>query len=83
MNRERRGAMDKREFRYLTSELRRYELTEIEERFVDLTERQFSQRGALSEQQETVLRGIVREKAKWNILSLKKRASRRQMQSFS
>ena len=51
--------MDKREFRYLTSELRRYELTEIEERFVDLTERQFSQRGALSEQQETVLRGIA------------------------
>ena len=75
--------MDKREFRYLTSELKRYELTEIEKRFVDLTEKQFSQRGILSEQQETVLRGVYREKARWNIFPLKKRAARRQIQTFS
>ena len=74
--------MDKREFRYLTSELRRYELTEIERRFVDLTGRQFNQTGILSEQQETVLRGIYREKTRWNILTVRKRPSRKQM-SFS
>jgi hypothetical protein len=71
--------MDKREFRYLTSELRRYELTEIERRFVDLTGRQFNQTGVLSEQQETVLRGIYREKARWNICSARKRFSRKQV----
>jgi hypothetical protein len=74
--------MDGREFKSLASELRRYELTEIENQFVDLTEKHFDEKGTLSEQQETVLRGIHREKSKWSALFLKKRPLRRQIQGF-
>jgi len=64
--------MNGKEFKLLTSELKRYELTEIEKRFISLTGEHFNQWRVLSEQQETVLRGIYREKARWGPLSLKK-----------
>jgi hypothetical protein len=65
-------AMNGMEFKFLTSELKRYELTEIEKRFVSLAGEHFTRRGILSEQQETVLRGIYTEKKRWGFPSLKK-----------
>ena len=56
--------MDKGRFKSIVSALKQYPLTEVEKRFVHLTEQHFSEKGILNEEQESVLEGIYREKKK-------------------
>jgi len=56
--------MDKGRFKSIVSALKQYPLTEVEKRFVRLTEQHFAEKGILNEEQESVLEGIYREKKK-------------------
>jgi len=56
--------MDKLRFKSIVSALKQYVLTEVEKRFVGLTEHYFAEKGILNEEQESVLEGIYREKKK-------------------
>jgi len=56
--------MDKLRFKSIVSALKQYVLTEVEKRFVVLTEQHFAEKGILNEEQESVLEGIYREKRK-------------------
>jgi hypothetical protein len=55
---------------FILSGLQRFELTERENRFLDLVKAYFGERGCLTEQQEAILEGIHREKMKWERLGL-------------
>ena len=57
--------MDKGRFKSIVSALKQYPLTEVEKRFVRLTEQHFAEKGILNEEQESALEGIYREKKKW------------------
>jgi hypothetical protein len=57
--------MDKGRFKSIVSALKQYPLTEVEKRFVRLTEQHFAEKGILNEEQESVLEGIYREKKKY------------------
>lgn len=60
--------------RCIISGLDRYELTKLEQRFVESVEQYFKQTGKLTEQQESILEGLYREKTRWienAILSIK------------
>jgi len=59
-------AMDNKRFRSIASALKHYRLTEMEKRFVELTEQVHNQNGILTEQQESILEGIYREKKRWS-----------------
>jgi len=56
--------MDQVRFRSILSSLERYELTLREKQFVEAIERYFHENGRVTDQQESVLKGIYREK-KW------------------
>ena len=60
--------MDKDRFKSVVSALKRYELTEGQKRFVDLTEQYFDEHGTLNEEQESVLEGVYREQKKWGMI---------------
>jgi len=51
--------------RCVVSGLSKYELTELEQRFVQSVEQYFRQEGRLTEQQESILEGLYREKTRW------------------
>lgn len=57
--------MDKGRFKSIVTGLKQYALTEGEKHFVDLTERCFTDKGILNEEQESVLEGMYREKKKY------------------
>jgi hypothetical protein len=57
--------MDKRRFRHILSRLKYYDLTDRERFFVDAVRRYFEQKQQLSDQQESILEGIHKEKLRW------------------
>ena len=59
------GSMNKERLQCIVSGLRRYELTKLEERFVHAVEEYFNENGILTEQQESILEGIYREKTRF------------------
>jgi uncharacterized membrane-anchored protein len=56
--------MNEDRFKCILSVLNRYELTWREKQFVEAVKRYFNENGILTEQQESILEGIYREK-KW------------------
>jgi hypothetical protein len=59
---ERKLTMDKERFECVMSGLNRYELTGQERRFVQSVEQSFLEKGMLTNQQESTLEGVYREK---------------------
>ena len=54
--------MDQERFKCILSVLERYELTLREEQFVEAVKKYFNENGKITDQQESVLEGIYREK---------------------
>ncbi len=54
--------MDQERFKCIRSLLGRYELTVREKQFLEAVEKYFSENGKVTDQQESVLEGIYREK---------------------
>jgi hypothetical protein len=54
--------MDKERLECIMSGLNRYELTGLEKRFVQLVEQYFKEKSMLTDQQESILEGVYREK---------------------
>jgi hypothetical protein len=59
---ERKLAMDKERLECIMSGLNRYELTGLEKRFVQSVEQYFQEKSMLTNQQESILEGVYREK---------------------
>ncbi len=57
--------MNAEKLRCIVSGLNRYELTELEQRFVQSVEQYFNHEGKLTDQQESILEGLYREKSRW------------------
>ncbi len=57
--------MDERRFNHILGELKYYDLNDLERRFVDAVIHFFQQEQRLTEQQESILEGLYREKARW------------------
>ena len=57
--------MKRERLKAITAGLNRYELSVQEQRFVQSIERYFNQHGRLTDQQESILEGIYREKMRW------------------
>ena len=57
--------MDEKRFRSILSGLNDYDLTMGEKRFVEAVKHHFKEKGGLTDQQETILEGIYREKMRW------------------
>jgi transcriptional regulator with GAF, ATPase, and Fis domain len=57
--------MNKERLRCVISGLSRYELTGLEKQFVQSVEQYFKQENLLTDQQESILEGIYREKTRW------------------
>ncbi len=57
--------MNQERLKCIVSGLSRYELTGLEKRFVQSVEQYFKQECKLTEQQESILEGLYREKARW------------------
>ena len=64
--------MDKERLRSIVSALGSYELTYLEKQFVGRAKEYLEENGMLTEQQESILQGIYKEKTRW----MKKRARR-------
>ncbi len=56
--------MDKERLECIMSGLNRYELTELEKRFVRSAEQYFKEKSMLTDQQELILEGVYREKTR-------------------
>ena len=54
--------MDKERLECIMSGLNRYELTGLEKRFVQSVEQYFQEKSMLTDQQESILEGVYREK---------------------
>ncbi len=54
--------MDKERLKCIMWGLNRYELTGLEKRFVQSVEQYFKQKSLLTDQQESILEGVYREK---------------------
>jgi hypothetical protein len=54
--------MDKKRLHCIISGLNRYELTGLEKRFVQSVDRYFKEKSMLTDQQESILEGVYREK---------------------
>jgi len=52
-------------FKCIVARLGRYELTFLEKQFVGLVKEYFEKNGMITEQQESILEGIYREKMRW------------------
>ena len=59
---ERRLSMDKERLTCIMSGLNRYKLTGLEKRFVQSVEQYFQEKSMLTNQQESILEGVYREK---------------------
>jgi hypothetical protein len=57
--------MNKNRLKCIISGLTRYELTGLEKRFVQSVEEYFNQNNLLTEQQESILEGLYREKIRF------------------
>ena len=57
--------MEKERLRCIVSGLDRYELTGLETRFIRSAEQYFEEKGKLTEQQESILEGVYRDKTGW------------------
>ena len=57
--------MDKERIRSIVSALRGCELTYLEKQFVGRVKEYFEENGMLTEQQESILQRIYREKTRW------------------
>ena len=57
--------MDKGKLAGMASVLRHCELTSLEKRFLGQVVGYFEENGELTEQQESILKGIYREKLRW------------------
>lgn len=57
--------MDKERLKCILSGLGRYELTGLEKQFVQSIEQYSEQEDLLTDQQESILEGIYREKIRW------------------
>ncbi len=71
--------MDKGRLKCIISGLTRYELTVMEERFIEAVKHYLEERGGLTEQQETMLESLYMEKTKWvrkGILHLAKNSTK-------
>ena len=55
--------MDKERLKYIMSGLNRYELTGLEKRFAQSVEQYFKEKNMLTDQQESILKGVYRENA--------------------
>ena len=56
---------DNERFRCIICALKHCGLTEMEKRFIELTGHYLDQNGVLTDQQESILEGIYREKKRW------------------
>ena len=56
---------DNERFRCIICTLKHCGLTEMEKRFIELTGHYLDQNGVLTDQQESILEGIYREKKRW------------------
>jgi hypothetical protein len=54
--------MDKERLECIMSGLNRYELTGLEKRFVQSVEQYYKEKSMLTDQQESILEGVYREK---------------------
>jgi len=54
--------MDRKRFKGILSALERYQLTMREKQFVEGVEKYFHEKGKVTDQQESILEGIYREK---------------------
>jgi hypothetical protein len=54
--------MDNKRLQCILGGLKRYELTLRERQFVEAVEKYFNEKGVLTDQQESILEGIYREK---------------------
>ena len=54
--------MDKERIECIMSGLNRYDLTGLEKRFVQSVEQYFKEKSMLTDQQESILEGVYREK---------------------
>ncbi len=54
--------MHQEDLKAALSALKRYELTELEKRFVHAVEHSFNREGNLTDQQKSILEGLYREK---------------------
>ena len=59
---ERRLTMDKERLTCIMSGLNRYELTGLEKRFVQSVEQYYKEKSMLTDQQESILEGVYRER---------------------
>ncbi len=57
--------MNKERLECIISGLNRYELTGLEERFVQSVGQYFKEKSMLTEQQESILEGVYKEKTKF------------------
>ncbi len=57
--------MSERRLTCILSGLSRYELTSLEKRFIEVAKHSLEEHGRLTEQQETMLESLYREKTKW------------------
>jgi hypothetical protein len=62
--------MDLSRLNSILSSLDDFKLTQHEKRFLELVKTSFGERGSLTEEQETMLEGVYREKVKWARLGL-------------
>jgi hypothetical protein len=70
--------MDHERIRSIVSGLNRYELTYLEERFIEAAKLSLEKQGRLTEQQESILESLYMEKTKWirkGIISLAKNST--------
>ncbi len=57
--------MDNQKFQSIINALKHYELTAMQKRFIELTGDYLNQNGVLTDEQESILEGIYREKKRW------------------
>ena len=57
--------VDKEKFKCIVSVLMKCELSPLEKQFLSRVQEHFEKNGVLTDQQESVLKGIYREKLRW------------------
>jgi len=57
--------MDNQRFQSIICALKHYKLTAMQKRFIELTGDYLAQDGVLTDQQESILEGIYRERKRW------------------
>jgi hypothetical protein len=72
--------MDEKRLNHILVELKYYDLSDLERRFVDTVKHFFQQEQRLTDQQESILEGLYREKIRWaRIGVIRKKHSPRSM----